>query len=313
MVRKSLAFGIPLLAGVALSSCSRAVPLGSGYYQPILDSTEVEVIDANDFDREEMTRLLNDYEIISRFDVTVIVGGDYDAALAKELEKAKTRTLAAGGRTLMYTENSELVAVIKRDAHFAGSSEGIVMYVMQRIEAVTEPAVATPVSDPPAVPKQPVPDPPTVPKQPVGRTPPAVSNTPDVFEALDAKSLSPEQREVWRMEEAYQQYWKDGDVERYMTLWHDNFIGWPDGSGQPTRKDGIRRSFQQYVADGWTMTELRVEAVQRFGGIAVTHYVASGVSRDGSESWTRKITHTWIRIGNTWQIIGGMSAPTKRP
>ena len=302
MFRKSLAFGIPVLAGVVLSSCSNVVPLGAGYHAPILVPTEVEVIDANDFDRAEMSRLLNNYAILSRFDVTVIAGDDYDAALAKALEKAKIKTLAAGGRTLMYTENSELVAVIKRDARFAGSSEAIVMYVLQRIGNVTEPTVATPVSDPP-----------DVPKQPVGRTPPPVSNTPDVFNALGPQNLSPEQREVWRMEEAYHQYWKDGDVERFMTLWHDDFIGWPDGSDKPTRKDGIRRSFQQSVADGWRLTELRVEGVQLFGGVAVTHYVTSGVSRDGNESWTEKITHTWIRFGNTWQIIGGMSAQLGGP
>ncbi len=302
MVRKSLAFGIPVLAGIVLSSCSNVVPLGAGYHAPILVPTEVEVIDANDFDRAEMSRLLNNYAIISRFDVMVIAGDDYDAALAKELEKAKKKALASGGRTLMYTENSELVAVIKRDARFAGSSEGVVMYVLQRIGNATEPAVATPVSNPPALPKQ-----------PVDRTPPPVTKTPEAFKTLGAQNLSPEQRAVWRMEEAYWQYRKDGDVERYMTLWHDDFIGWPDGSDKPTRKDGIRRSFQQSVADGWRLTELRVEGVQLFGGVAVTHYVTSGVSRDGNESWTGKITHTWIRFGNTWQIIGGMSAQLDGP
>ena len=67
------------------------------------------------------------------------------------------------------------------------------------------------------------------------------------------------------------------------------------------------------MAGGWKMTQLRVEGVQLFGGIAVTHYVASGVSRDGNESLARKIMHMWIRIGNTWQIIGGMSAPLGGP
>ena len=309
MLRKSLPCGISVLAGIVLSSCSNVVPLGAGYHAPILVPTEVEVIDANDFDRAEMSRLLNNYAIISRFDVTVIAGDDYDAALAKALEKAKTKALAAGGRTLMYTENSELVAVIKRDARFAGSSEGVVMYVMQRIRKATEPTVAKPVSDPPDVPKQPLGR--TSPS--VDRAPQPVSNAPDVFKTLGAQNLSPAQREVWRMEEAYWQYRKDGDVERYMTLWHDDFIGWPDGSDKPTRKDGIRRAFQQSVADGWRPTELRVEGVQLFGGVAVTHYVTSGVSRDGTESWTSKITHTWIRFGNTWQIIGGMSAQLGGP
>ena len=53
------------------------------------------------------------------------------------------------------------------------------------------------------------------------------------------------------------------------------------------------------------------EGAQDFSNIVVVHYRTSmgsaypdgHVEGRGEES---KITHTWIKVGNTWQIVGGM-------
>jgi hypothetical protein len=44
--------------------------------------------------------------------------------------------------------------------------------------------------------------------------------------------------------------------------------------------------------------------------VARTWMSASGETRGGDE-WT-KVTHTWMRVGDTWKIMGGMSAPLSR-
>lgn len=41
--------------------------------------------------------------------------------------------------------------------------------------------------------------------------------------------LTPEEQAVWQMEEAYWRYVQAGDVEHYVTLWHERFVGWPCG------------------------------------------------------------------------------------
>ena len=59
-----------------------------------------------------------------------------------------------------------------------------------------------------------------------------------------------------------------------------------------------------------------VEAVQLFGNVAVVHYAAEYVfdygngTRKGEGDW-RKFTPTWMKVGDEWQIIGGMCAAQK--
>ena len=55
-------------------------------------------------------------------------------------------------------------------------------------------------------------------------------------------------------------------------------------------------------------------AVRVTGDVAIDHYRikanwANGDDDKVQQTGAVRITHTWIRIGSIWQIIGGMSAP----
>ena len=50
-----------------------------------------------------------------------------------------------------------------------------------------------------------------------------------VSSATLAADFTPDEQAVWQMEETYWRYVQAGDVERYVTLWHDRFVGWPCG------------------------------------------------------------------------------------
>ncbi len=56
-----------------------------------------------------------------------------------------------------------------------------------------------------------------------------------------AAPQSPNIAKVWSLEAACWQYVQNGDVDRYLTLWHENFVGWPCALGQahPARKSTI--------------------------------------------------------------------------
>ncbi|MFQ5702734.1 MAG: nuclear transport factor 2 family protein [Gemmatimonadales bacterium] len=295
-----------MLAALGLAGCSNVVPLSSEFHPAILEDVEVQIIDANDFDRQQMVRLLAEYDILSRFDVEIRSRDNYDEALAEELENAKIKALAAGGRVLMYTRNSELVGVIKQDARYAGASNVTTMYVLQRkVTAPVAARVETP-PEPPAQPADPVPDQrPEVRAQPA----PVVRESPP-----EAPQLSVEQREIWSLEEAQWRHLSDRDIAEYMRLWHNDFAGWTSWSTVPIRKPDVRSSVERATLKSY---ELHVESVRVFGGVAVTDYVVrsswvDNAGNAGGDHWER-ITHTWMRVGNTWQIVGGMSTPTKQP
>ncbi|HTI37347.1 MAG TPA: nuclear transport factor 2 family protein [Vicinamibacterales bacterium] len=124
----------------------------------------------------------------------------------------------------------------------------------------------------------------------------------------EAQSVS----QVWRREADYWRFLKAGDVDDYVSLWHDRFIGWPCGEDHPKRKasigNGVRDVREKHIK---VSAELTREGAEDFGNVVVVHYRFTRVDTypdghvegNGRES---KITHTWMKVGDTWLIIGGM-------
>ena len=137
-----------------------------------------------------------------------------------------------------------------------------------------------------------------------------------VQSAADPITVSPPESDswsqVWGREADYWQFVKEGDVENYVSLWHDRFIGWPCGQDHPKRKvsigDWVREVRDKHIQVDSTLTR---EGAEDFGNVVVVHYRFTRVDTypdgkvegKGKES---KITHTWMRVGDSWLIIGGM-------
>ena len=76
-----------------------------------------------------------------------------------------------------------------------------------------------------------------------------------------AIELNEDQATVWQMEVTYWRYVSSGDVEAYVSLWHDDFVGWPCFSWSPTGKANIGSWVEEIRDNNWTLTyELRPEA-----------------------------------------------------
>lgn len=125
--------------------------------------------------------------------------------------------------------------------------------------------------------------------------------------------------EVWAREDEYWRYVKAGDVENYVSLWHENFIGWPCGQEHPMGKASIGDWLQKIREEGIDVDyELAHEGASDFGNTVVAHYSFTRVDTypDGHvEGLGRqyKITHTWMKVGDSWQIIGGMCGDLPSP
>ena len=138
-----------------------------------------------------------------------------------------------------------------------------------------------------------------------------------------AKDWTPAEQAVWQLEEDYWRYVKAGDVEAYVKLWHDDFVGWPCHELEPARKGDIGKWVQDVRDQGLKVAyQLKPLEMQEFGGdTVVVHYAAEIVydygdgTKSGAGLW-RKFTHTWMKSGDIWLIIGGMCAaqePVKPP
>ena len=147
-----------------------------------------------------------------------------------------------------------------------------------------------------------------------------LNTTPFLLALICASQLiaseASEETQIWNLEKAYWEYVKANDLKKYRALWHDNFIGWPFISPEPVRKDRITDWITNNASKGLKLQSYSIEeiAVQINGDIAVNHYrIKMNWAKIDTNELARtdamRITHTWIRTGNTWQIIGGMSAP----
>lgn len=130
-----------------------------------------------------------------------------------------------------------------------------------------------------------------------------------------AQDLSRDEAQVWSLEKAYWEYVKANDIEKYRALWHDDFVGWPTSSSAPQRKDHITDWITRNTSKGVKLQSYALEqlAIKVTGDIAIDHYrlkmVWAGPGPTESNTEVIRITHTWIKTGDTWLIIGGMSAP----
>jgi len=134
--------------------------------------------------------------------------------------------------------------------------------------------------------------------------------------SLFAGQRSADEKQVWSLEQSYWQYVQANDLERYRTLWHPDFLGWPLSNPEPARKDHITDWIGVYTSKGDTLKSYELERLtaQVTDNVATVTYRIhlnwldkNGVAQPG----TLRIIHTWLRsAGGTWQIISGMSSAT---
>lgn len=129
-----------------------------------------------------------------------------------------------------------------------------------------------------------------------------------------AQQWSPSQKEVWAAEESMHRYEQERDLKRFLSLWDNNFVGWPDYEPRPVRKPEIVRGtveeFQTPQTPGPALPAPKPEAIGIFGDVAVTHYFWP--EADQTSPTVYRTTHTWQKGPEGWHIIGGMACEVPR-
>jgi ketosteroid isomerase-like protein len=135
-----------------------------------------------------------------------------------------------------------------------------------------------------------------------------------VYSARETPVRVPENEQaLWKLERAYWRYVQDNNLTAYLRQWHKDFVGWPSVSAAPVHKDHITDWITSRTSKGLTFKpgEFKPAALQITDDVAVAYYWMSykWEAKDGTgEAYTTRVTHTWIKNGEDWQIIGGMSA-----
>lgn len=135
--------------------------------------------------------------------------------------------------------------------------------------------------------------------------------------AQQGPSKSNATEQVWAGEETYWQDVKVHDVKAYMALWAKDFAGWPISDQHPIHWADIA----SFVTKKGSLTQvvsykLQRESVTMHGSAVLTFYRATVQRRNADGSGSTKVyrmTHTWMKRGGEWRIVGGMSAMDVSP
>jgi Domain of unknown function (DUF4440) len=131
-------------------------------------------------------------------------------------------------------------------------------------------------------------------------------------------ATSEAEKTVWDLERSYWHFVEANDLTSYRNLWHSDFLGWPSVSASPLHKDHITDWITSQTSAGrsFKLLNFKSAAIQSTSTTVVACYWVSykWIDKTGQgDERTVRVTHTWIKNGENWQIIGGMSMPETKP
>jgi len=115
---------------------------------------------------------------------------------------------------------------------------------------------------------------------------------------------------IWQLEEQYWEYWVKGDIDGYLALLHEDFLGWPSSSVSPADKRAAREFVENYLSQTKPIAfGIKSGAIRIISNTAIVHYIVISKDEDGNQIGDPyRITHTWIEQDGTWKVMGGMSS-----
>jgi hypothetical protein len=117
--------------------------------------------------------------------------------------------------------------------------------------------------------------------------------------------------EIWALEEAYFVNLYKADYEGMLAIVHSQFLGWPAAVAQPIDKDESARFMKQLVPKPTSCTfKIEQAGIRLLGEVALTQYiihVSCGDIVGEPKTQSSQITHTWVKEGPRWKLLGGMS------
>ena len=130
------------------------------------------------------------------------------------------------------------------------------------------------------------------------------------------QQYTPEQKEVWKMEEASWELFKQGDVQKYLTLWNKDAEVWAATTEGPTTKEsyskgcGGEKSFFPFPSEKVQGKEISYKldppSITIHHNVALVFYRCAINGVDVSP-FIARVLHVWQKQGGKWLLIGGMN------
>ena len=135
------------------------------------------------------------------------------------------------------------------------------------------------------------------------------------IKAYGQEYCSPEQKEVWKMEETSWELFKQGDLKKYLTLWDKNAEVWGSALEGPSPKQlyagGYEREkyfpFPSEKVQGKEISyKLSAPRINIHGNVALVFYRCT-INGVDVVPFVARVSHVWQKQGGKWLLIGGMN------
>lgn len=117
--------------------------------------------------------------------------------------------------------------------------------------------------------------------------------------------------EIWALEEAYFTSLYKANYERVLAIVHSQFLGWPGAVPQPVDKEESARFMRKLISRPTSCTiKIDRAGIRLQEDVVLTQYTLHVNCSDAPgvvNTQSSRITHTWVKEGGRWKLLGGMS------
>jgi ketosteroid isomerase-like protein len=133
---------------------------------------------------------------------------------------------------------------------------------------------------------------------------------------LHAQDWSPVQKEVWKNVESYWALDAAGNLEGFMSYFHDNYIGWEMNQAMPSTKTTARKFIEESYKNNKTVVyDIKPVAINVFGNVAIVDYYYTTLVKD-ADGKEKSRSGRWADIvmkqGDKWVLIGDHGGQTSK-
>lgn len=119
------------------------------------------------------------------------------------------------------------------------------------------------------------------------------------------------EEDIWALEDAYFANLYKANYEGVLAIVHSQFLGWPSAVPQPINREESARFMKQLVPKPTSYTfKIERAGIRLMDDVALTQYTIHVYSTDTAgvaKTQSSRITHTWVKDGDHWKLLGGMS------
>lgn len=134
--------------------------------------------------------------------------------------------------------------------------------------------------------------------------------------SLYAQEWSAAQKEVWKNVEAYWAQDAAGNLDGFMSYFHDNYMGWDINQPLPMEKASVRKFVEyEYKTTKTLVYNIKPVAINIFGNVAIVDYYYTRIMKD-AEGKDKSREGRWCDIvmkqGDKWVLIGDHGGRTSK-